>query len=84
MNAARTNRFQQQLIVRLNVCFDLIPESGTQLCLKAAIVSSSSIHTEHLALQPACPPACLPAILTQITSTLTTINAVESREWAEK
>lgn len=50
----------------LNACFDLNPQSGTQLCLKAAIVSFSSNHTEHQSL--------LPPILKQITSTLTTIN----------
>lgn len=35
------------------MCFDLNPESGTQLCLKAATVSLSSNHTEHLPPQPA-------------------------------
>lgn len=68
----------------LNMCFDLNPESGTQLCLKAAVVSFSSNHNEHLAPTAACLPACLPPILKQITSTLTTINTVESREWAGK
>lgn len=36
----------------LNACFDLNPQSGTQLCLKAAIVSFSSNHTKHLAPKP--------------------------------
>lgn len=62
------------------MCFDLNPESGAQLCLKAATVSLSSNHSEHLSPKPARPPP----ILKHITSTLTTINTAESGEWAGK
>lgn len=79
MKAAQTNKHNSETINRpLRACFDLHPESGAQPCFK----SSHCLFLFHSRRASRTKASRLPRILKQITSTLTSINTLESREWA--
>lgn len=78
MKAAQTNkRISETINCPLSACFDLHPDSGTQPCF---FKNSHCLFLFSSCRASRAKASRLPRILKQITSTLPSINTLESRE----